>query len=108
MTAFAYAASGLTVSPVILAYYRGFPFSTISASTWVSLIYMAWIPSLLGLSIYYYALRYIPASRVSLQSYAQPLVATLLAVAILGEPVSTGLLASGGLVLSGVFVAGRR
>jgi drug/metabolite transporter (DMT)-like permease len=107
VTTFAYLASGLTVSPIILAYYRDFPFASVSAATWISLIYMAWIPSLLGLSIYYYALRYIPASRVSLQSYAQPLVATLLAVVILGEPVTVGLLASGGLVLSGVFVAGR-
>ncbi len=108
VTTFSYAASGLTVSPAILAFYRDFPFASISAITWISLIYMAWIPSLLGLSIYYYALQHIPASRVSLQSYAQPLVATLLAVVLLGEPVTAGLLASGGLVLSGVFVAGRR
>ncbi|MBK7927914.1 MAG: EamA family transporter [Bryobacterales bacterium] len=108
VTTFAYCASGLTVSPVILAYYRDFPFASISALSWTAMIYMAWIPSLLGLSIYYYALRYIPASRVSLQSYAQPLVATLLAVVLLGEPITAGLLASGGLVLSGVFVAGRR
>lgn len=108
VTTFAYCASGLTVSPVILAYYRDFPFASISAFAWTAMIYMAWIPSLLGLSIYYYALRYIPASRVSLQSYAQPLVATLLAVILLGEPITAGLLASGGLVLSGVFVAGRR
>lgn len=108
VTTFSYAASGLTVSPAILAYYRDFPFASLSAVTWISLIYMAWIPSLLGLSIYYYALQHIPASRVSLQSYAQPLVATLLAVVLLGEPVTAGLLASGGLVLSGVFVAGRR
>ena len=107
VTTVAYGASGLTVSPVILAWYRDFPFASVSAVTWISLIYMAWIPSLLGLSIYYYALRHIPASRVSLQSYAQPLVATMLAVVILGEPVTFGLLASGGLVLSGVFVAGR-
>ncbi len=108
MTTFAYGASALTVSPVVLAAHHGFTYSSVSAITWASLVYMAWIPSLLGLSIYYYALRYIPASRVSLQSYAQPLVATLLAVVLLGEPVTGGVLASGGLVLSGVFVAGRR
>jgi len=108
VTTFAYCASGLTVSPVILAYYRDFPFASISAFAWIAMVYMAWIPSLLGLSIYYYALRYIPASRVSLQSYAQPLMATMFAVLLLGEPLTGGLLASGGLVLSGVFVAGRR
>jgi drug/metabolite transporter (DMT)-like permease len=108
VTTFAYCASGLTVSPVILAYYRDFPFASISVFAWIAMIYMAWIPSLLGLSIYYYALRYIPASRVSLQSYAQPLMATMFAVLLLGEPITGGLLASGGLVLSGVFVAGRR
>ena len=107
VTTFAYAASGLTVSPIILAYYHDFPFRSISTATWISLVYMSWIPSLVGLSIYYYALKHIPASRVSLQSYAQPLVATMLAVIVLGEPITFGLLASGGLGLSGVFVAGR-
>ena len=108
VTTFSYCASSIVITPVILAFYLDFDYSRVSALAWVSLIYMAWIPSLLGLSIYYYALRHMSASRVSLQSYLQPLVATLLAIPILNEPVTLPLLIGGGLVMSGVFLAGRR
>lgn len=108
VTTFSYCASSLVITPVALAGYLHFDFARVSWVAWISMIYMAWIPSLLGLSIYYYALKYIPASRVSLQSYLQPLMATLLAVPLLGEPVTVPLLVGGGMVMSGVFLAGRR
>jgi drug/metabolite transporter (DMT)-like permease len=48
-----------------------------------------------------------PASRASAISYLQPLGATLLAVLLLGEPVTTTLAIGGILVLTGVFVTER-
>jgi len=108
VTTFSYCASSLVITPIVLAGHLNFDFAKVSSLAWISMIYMAWIPSLLGLSIYYYALKYIPASRVSLQSYLQPLMATLLAVPLLREPVTMPLLIGGGLVMSGVFLAGRR
>jgi drug/metabolite transporter (DMT)-like permease len=57
--------------------------------------------------IYNYALTYMPASRASAASYLQPLGATLLAVVLLGESLTTALAIGGILVLTGVFVTER-
>jgi drug/metabolite transporter (DMT)-like permease len=68
---------------------------------------MAIFPAVLSTLIFYYALTYIPASRVSAVLYLQPLVATLLAIPTLGEPVTWALAFGGILVLSGVYLTER-
>jgi drug/metabolite transporter (DMT)-like permease len=68
---------------------------------------MAIFPSVLGYLIYCYALTKMPASRVSAFSYLQPLLATILAVPMLGEPVSGSLAGGGALILAGVYVTER-
>jgi drug/metabolite transporter (DMT)-like permease len=68
---------------------------------------MAVVSSVLCYIIYYYALSHMAASRVSTVSYIQPLLATLLAIPMLGEYPSTSLMAGGALVFAGVFVAER-
>ena len=50
-----------------------------------SWLYMAVFPSVVCYSIYYYALTHVPASRVSAFSYLQPLLATVMAIPLLGE-----------------------
>lgn len=104
---FAYAGGGLFLLPLTLWQSVGFPFRQLSWATWASVLYMAAFPSVLCYLIYYYALAYIPASRVSAFSYLQPLLATLLAIPLLGENPTTSLVAGGCLVLVGVFVAER-
>ncbi len=104
---FAYVGGGLFLLPLTLWQSVGFPFQQLSWATWASVLYMAAFPSVLCYLIYYYALTYIPASRVSAFSYLQPLLATLLAIPLLGENPTTSLVAGGCLVLVGVFVAER-
>ena len=104
---FAYVGGGLFLLPSTLWQSVGFPFRQLSWATWASVLYMAAFPSVLCYLIYYYALTYIPASRVSAFSYLQPLLATLLAIPLLGENPTTSLVAGGCLVLVGVFVAER-
>jgi drug/metabolite transporter (DMT)-like permease len=61
--------------------------------------------SVVGYLIYSYALRYLPASRVSSTNYLQPLVATVLAVPILGEVPGPAYLAGAAVILGGVWAA---
>jgi drug/metabolite transporter (DMT)-like permease len=68
---------------------------------------MAIFPSVLGYLIYCYALTQMPASRVSAFAYLQPLLATILAVPMLGESVNGSLTGGGTLVLIGVYVTER-
>ena len=86
---------------------HGFSYAAVSAKGWLSLLYMAIFPSVLGYLIYCYALTKMPASRVSAFSYLQPLLATILAVPMLGEPVSGSLAGGGALILAGVYVTER-
>ena len=102
---FAYVGGGAFLLPMTLWQSVGFPFRQLSWATWASVVYMAAFPSVLCYLIYYYALAHIPASRVSAFSYLQPLLATLLAIPLLGENPTTALVAGGCLVLAGVFVA---
>jgi drug/metabolite transporter (DMT)-like permease len=104
---FAYLGGAIALLP--LSYYSGhdFSFAALSTSAWLSVIYMAAFPSVLCYLIYYYALRYIPASRISAFSYVQPLLATLMAVPLLGEHITSALALGGVFILGGVYLTER-
>jgi drug/metabolite transporter (DMT)-like permease len=103
----AYTGGSLALAPFIWAGSLHFRFSSVSAVAWWSLVYMALACSVFAYLIYYHALKYIPASRVSGLSYLQPVLATIMAIPLLREPVTGGLLIGGGLTLAGVYVAER-
>lgn len=104
---FCYAGSMVVFLPFNLWLLTKFDYERVSLASWLSVAYMAVIPSLLGMSIYYHSMRYVSATRISMLSYAQPLLATLFALPILGEPVTASIIAGGAMVLAGVFVAER-
>jgi drug/metabolite transporter (DMT)-like permease len=104
---FAYVGGGLLLLPLTLWEGSQTALRDISALAWLSVFYMAAFASVLAYLIYYYALTHAPASRVSALSYLQPLLATLMAIPILHEPVTTPLVAGGALVLAGVYVTER-
>jgi drug/metabolite transporter (DMT)-like permease len=68
---------------------------------------MAAFPAVLCYLIYYWALNHIAASRISVLSYLQPPIATLMAVPLLGEVVTLPLIAGGALVFAGVYITER-
>jgi drug/metabolite transporter (DMT)-like permease len=104
---FAYLGGGLMLSPITVWQAWQFSFSGLSLTAWASLLYMALFPSLICYLIFYYALTFIAASRVSTFGYLQPPIATLLAVILIDEPVTKALVAGGALVLTGVYVTER-
>jgi drug/metabolite transporter (DMT)-like permease len=103
----AYVGGSLAIAPFTVWLSWRYGLARASAAAWWSVAYMAVFSSMLAYFIYNYALTYMPASRASAVSYLQPLGATLLAVTLLGEPVTTALAIGGILVLTGVFVTER-
>jgi drug/metabolite transporter (DMT)-like permease len=103
----AYVGGSLAIAPITIWLSWRYGIGRASAAAWWSIAYMAVFSSVLAYFIYNYALTYMPASRASAISYLQPLGATLLAVMLLGEPVTTLLAIGGILVLTGVFVTER-
>lgn len=104
---FAYVGGTVFLLPVTLWYAPGFPFASVPLEAWAAILYMALFSSVICYLIYYHALSYIPASRLSSFSYLQPLLAIAVAAVTLGEAV-TGTIAGGGaLVLAGVWITER-
>lgn len=104
---FAYAGGGLMLLPITITQSLKFSFAAVSAVAWASVVYMALFPSIVCYLIYYYALRHVPASRISAFSYVQPLLATVMAIPLLGERPTASLLAGGALVVTGVWITER-
>lgn len=104
---FAFMGGAALLAPVIVWQAPSFPFAHISAAGWSSLVYMAVFPSAVCYLIYYHALTRISASRVAAFVYLEPVVATLMAVAFLGERITAPLVASGTVILSGVYLTER-
>lgn len=104
---FAYIAGAVVLAPLGVWLGWNFPFSALSWKAWAALVYMAAFPSVLCYLIFYYALTYISATRVSAVSYIQPLLATFLGAMLLGEAVTSGLAMGGMLILAGVYISER-
>jgi drug/metabolite transporter (DMT)-like permease len=104
---FAYVGGGALLIPFAVWHSARFDFSRVTPTAWASLLYMALFSSVICYSIFYYALRHIPASRVSAFSYLQPPLAMALGILILGDQFSGSLVAGGTLVLTGVYMTER-
>jgi len=104
---FAYVTGALALSPATIWGMRRFPVASVSAGAWLALVYMALFSSVVAYLIYYHALTHIAASRLSAFSYLQPVVATLMAVPTLGEPITVPLLAGGAVIFAGVWMTER-
>jgi drug/metabolite transporter (DMT)-like permease len=104
LNTFAYAGSGVALLPLTLWQASGFPFAGVSFTGWAALVFMAIFPALVCYMIYHHALHYIPASRLTSLAYLQPLLATVFAATLLGEPVGGAVISGGLLVLFGVFL----
>ena len=104
---FAYVGGALALAPVVLWRASHHALENVSSAAWLSMLYMALFPSVLAYLIYYYALKRISASRVSAFSYLQPVFATAMGVAILGERPGASVVAGGLVILCGVWMAER-
>jgi drug/metabolite transporter (DMT)-like permease len=69
---------------------------------------LALVPQLLGHSAFNWALKYLPATYVSVTVLAEPAASVALAALLLGESPSVLKLAGGALTLAGILIASRR
>lgn len=107
LTTFSYLIGGTVLAPIALWQASAIDFSQISGAAWGAMAYMTIFPSALCYVIFYYALKHVPASRVSNVGNLQPVIATMFGIWLLGDTVTSELLAGGSLVLTGVFLSER-
>jgi len=102
-----YLAASLLLLPLTVYAGWDFDFSAVSATAWAAFAYMTVVSSVLCYIGWAYALKHLAASRISAFSYLQPLVATLLALPLLGEPLTATVVGGGSLIMAGVFLSER-
>ncbi len=105
--AFSYAAGALTLFPFTYSAVLSFDYGALTTKAWLAFLYMTVVSSTICYIFFYYALNRLAASRISAFAYLQPVVASLLAVPMLDEPITAAMMGGGSLVLAGVFLTER-
>lgn len=78
--------------------------SGVNAAGWWSIGYVTMVTSVIGYSVWYWLLKFMEASRVSVLSNSQPIVAGVLAYFMLGEVISTPFLIGAVIIIAGVIL----
>jgi drug/metabolite transporter (DMT)-like permease len=72
---------------------------------WAAMVYLAIFGSAITFSLYYWLMRHLPVTRLSLIAYLTPVLAVLIGTVFLHEPITGRLGAGSALVLGGVALA---
>ena len=79
-----------------------------SGTTYLMMVILAIVPQVIGHSLLNWSLRFIPATLVTIAVLGEPVGAAVLATLILNEPPSLNELIGGVLILFGIFIALRK
>lgn len=93
--------------PIYFALGFGFNFAMIEPFQWGELIYLSIGTSVLGYVLWFYALKKIEASKVSVFNNLQPIFTTIMAVILFNHEVTLTFVAGGILIIIGVIAAQR-
>lgn len=83
------------------------PFAGYTTGTYVMLVLVALVPQVVGHSLLNWSLAHVTATAVAISVMAEPVIATIAAVPILGELPPLGSVVGGVLILAGIYVAMR-
>lgn len=104
----AYSSVVFTVAALVLlcaVIISGTPFTGYSGSTYIAMLALALVPQLVGHMSLNWALRFLPATMVTVAVLGEPVGASLLAWAALGEPPTVLEAAGGVLMMAGIAFA---
>jgi drug/metabolite transporter (DMT)-like permease len=101
-----YSTAGLVL--ILLSFLSQKPFFGYSPSIYLLLLLLALIPQLIGHTTFNWALKYLPASLVSITILGEPVGSTILAYFILSEGLTPWKVTGGILILVGIMIALRR
>jgi len=90
---------------IILSFISYKPFFGFSSSTYLYLFLLALIPQLIGHTTFNWALKYLPASLVAIAILGEPVGSTILAFFILGETLTHLKVIGGILIFAGILIA---
>ncbi|HWA47208.1 MAG TPA: DMT family transporter [Dongiaceae bacterium] len=105
------AAMALVLTPVVAALGLfgglGAELAAAPAKSWIAILYLAAVSTILGYVLWYWALGKGGIARVGLMQFLQPVSGVILAAILLGEQVGASFLAASAVILFGVWLAIR-
>jgi drug/metabolite transporter (DMT)-like permease len=101
--AIVYTSCAVLLVPVVAI--AGQPFTGFPARTWGLFVLMALVPHIMGHTVFNYLLRHIEATVVAIAIMGEPVGASLLALAFFGEVPRWTAVAGGALILAGIYAA---
>jgi drug/metabolite transporter (DMT)-like permease len=107
LNALTYALGAILLVPVCAKPFLEMRWRAVTVMGWFGALYMVVLGSVIAYLIYAFALTELAASRVAAFSYLQPVIATGLAIWLLAEKLTGGVVAGGVLILGGVYLAER-
>jgi len=107
LNALTYALGAILLIPVCGRPFVEMRWRAVTGMGWFGAFYMVVLGSVISYLIYAFALTELAASRVAAFSYLQPVIATGLAIWLLAEKLTSGVVAGGALILGGVYLAER-
>jgi len=96
----------LVAAAGVVGEFRGFHPRAVSLISIAAIGYLIVFGSIVAFSAYQWLLRIEPASRVGTHAYVNPLVAVALGGVFAGEPITTAILVSSLVIVSGVIIVG--
>ena len=105
-TALTYSSAAVLLLVAALAF--GYPLFGYSSTTYLMLVLLAVVPQLIGHTSLNWSLRFVSATLVTIAVLGEPVLATALAFTILDEVPTVTEVIGGVLILSGIFLAFRR
>lgn len=100
-----YSAGAIVLIIISLTFQK--PFFGYSSSTYLFLFLLALVPQLIGHTTFNWALKYLPASLVAIAILGEPVGSTILAFFVLGETLTTLKIIGGVLIFAGILIALR-
>jgi drug/metabolite transporter (DMT)-like permease len=107
LNALTYALGAILLIPVCGKPFVEMRWRAVTGMGWFGALYMVVLGSVISYLIFAFALTELAASRVAAFSYLQPVIATGLAIWLLAEKLTGGVVAGGALILGGVYLAER-
>jgi drug/metabolite transporter (DMT)-like permease len=104
VTAYALASGTVVYFPFGLYRFIVADMSQVDLYGWLAILYIAIMTSVVAYSIWYWLLKFMEASRVSVLINAQPVVAGILAFYLLSEPLTMPFIVGGIIILAGVTI----
>lgn len=99
-----YLGASILLLPATIGVGQHFRWQELLPISWLCLLFMAAVPSVLCFFLYYRVLRGLSPSKLSAFTYLQPLLASSMAIPMLGESLALNLVGGGLLILLGVWL----